>query len=205
MGNTLRRLKEVPYISIGLVVINLVVYATDAVLNRSLLLAGNLNLVDIFWNRQYGRILWSMFLHGDMGHLFNNMVILLFMGAMLEKEVGHWIFGSVYLLSGICGNVSSLIYKLQQESMTLSIGASGAVFGMDGLLLALVLFSAEKRAFIMPKRVIIMILLSLYNGFAGSNIDNAAHLGGLATGFVLGCLFCVIQRVKYMIKEKYWR
>lgn len=197
-----RRLWRIPFVSVGLVAINVAVHLFNGISNDMLMWHGNLNLFDVFANREYGRILWAMFLHADLNHLFNNMIILLFMGAILEKETGHLAFGSIYLLSGICGNLCSLIYKLQQGSPALSIGASGAVFGMDGLLLALVFFSARKVAAASPTRVVIMIALSLYNGFASTNIDNAAHVGGLLGGFVLGCLFCIVQRMKYNFKKR---
>lgn len=190
------RLAGTPFISIGLVCINVIVYIFNRLLNDLLIAAGNLNVFDMLGNQEYGRILWAMFLHADLNHLFNNMVILLFMGAMLEKETGHGAFLLIYMLSGICGNICSLVYKLNVDTMSISIGASGAVFGMDGLLLALVLLSGRKIVSVTPARVVIMILLSVYNGFVGYNIDNAAHIGGLFAGFILGCLFCALLRIK---------
>ena len=77
-----------------------------------------------------------------------------------------------------------------------SIGASGAVFGMDGVLLAMVLFAGRRMPSVTPIRVMAMIVLSLYSGFSGHNIDNAAHVGGLLTGFLGGCLVCILQRRK---------
>ena len=73
-----------------------------------------------------------------------------------------------------------------------SIGASGVVFGLDGVLLALVLFSGSRMEHVTAKRVVLMIFLSLYSGYTGHNIDNAAHMGGLITGFVLGSIYCLI-------------
>lgn len=194
MRRIFRRLTEKPFVSAGLVGINVAVYLLNRMLGNQLLVEGNLNLFDVLINGEYGRILWSMFLHGDTGHLFNNMIILLFMGGMLERETGPTVFGSVYLLSGICGNLSSLLYKLMNDRDSWSIGASGAVFGLDGLLLALVLFSGHKMPAVKPGRVVAMIILSVYNGFVSSNIDNAAHVGGLFAGFVLGCVYCAVQR-----------
>ena len=75
--------------------------------------------------KEYERIIFAMFLHADLNHLFNNMIILLF-----------------------------------------------------------------------------MVGLSLYNGFMSRNIDNAAHVGGLLAGFLLGCMFCVVQPVKYNMKKR---
>lgn len=133
--------------------------------------------------------------------MFNNMLILAFLGAMLEKEMGHWRFLMCYFVSGIGGNLFSLTSKLIANDWTSSLGASGAVFGLDGVLLALVLFYDKKMTTITPSRVAIMILLSLYSGFTGDNIDNAAHIGGLVTGFLIE-RSCVLSGEKGMERRK---
>ena len=199
------RLRKVPFISIGLVSINVIFYVLNTLWNEKLLIMGNLNVYDVLIGKEYERIILAMFLHADLNHLFNNMIILLFMGNVLEKAVGHISFAGIYLLSGIFGNVCSLIYKLSVDRMSMSIGASGAVFGMDGLLLALVLFAGRRTSGIMPARVLLMVGLSLYNGFMSRNIDNAAHVGGLLAGFLLGCFFCVVQHLKYNIEKRLQR
>ena len=196
------RLQGVPFISIGLVSINVIFYILNTLWSEQLLITGNLNVYDVLVGKEYWRIVLAMFLHADLNHLFNNMIILLFMGNVLEMAVGHLTFAGIYMFSGSFGNVCSLIYKLTVDRMSLSIGASGAVFGMDGLLLALVLFAGRRILGITPTRVLFMVGLSLYNGFMSRNIDNAAHVGGLLAGFLLGCLFCVVQHVKYNIKKR---
>ena len=196
------RLRGVPVISIGLVSINVIFFILNTLWSEQLLIAGNLNIYDVLIGKEYWRIVLAMFLHADLNHLFNNMIILLFMGNVLEKAVGHLTFAGIYMLSGIFGNICSLIYKLSVDRMSLSIGASGAVFGIDGLLLALVLFAGRQISGITPARVLFMVGLSLYNGFMSRNIDNAAHVGGLLAGFLLGCLFCVVQHVKYNMKKR---
>lgn len=156
---------------------------------------GGVQKTAIIEYREYGRLLWAMFLHSDISHLFNNMIILFFLGSMLEKEVGHIWFALIYFISGIGGNIASLAYKVAKMDESLSIGASGAVFGLDGLLLALVMFSPGFRNFASPTRVLLMILLSLYNGFVGQNIDNAAHVGGLVVGFVTGMIYIGFRKI----------
>lgn len=188
--------------SIIFVLSNLIIYYADRMANYRFLLAGNLNAYDVLVRGEEWRLITAMFLHADLNHLFNNMVIVLFMGNMLEKAVGHFSFTGIYLLSGICGNICSLFYKLAAGVASPSIGASGAVFGMDGLLLALVIWKTQRMPPITPIRALVVVLLSLYNGVVSSNIDNAAHVGGLIAGFVLGCLFCVMQKIKYTLKEK---
>ena len=189
----MRRLKGLPIVSALLVGINLVVFLGEYLTQDALVNSGGLQRTAIMEYHQYGRLVWAMFLHSDISHLFNNMIILFFLGSMLEKEVGHLWFTGIYFLSGIGGNLVSLAVKVLEQSDVPSIGASGAVFGLDGLLLALVLFSQSFRNTATPTRVILMIVLSLYNGFTGQNIDNAAHVGGLVVGLAAG-MVCVFFR-----------
>ena len=185
-----------PIVSGLLVAINVIVYLICTFTGNLLYNVGRLDVTSVIVHGEYGRLIWSMFLHSDISHIFNNMVILFFLGAMIEKEVGHIRYAILYFLSGIGGGALSLIYKALTFDLSGSIGASGAVFGLDGALLALILFSGRGMSNISPNRVILMIILSLYNGFNGENIDNAAHIGGLITGFLEGIVICIMDKRK---------
>lgn len=190
------RWKELPIASGTLVAVNVVVYFLCMFNGGRLYSLGSLNAFGVLTRREYGRILWAMFLHSGMSHIFNNMLILFFMGAMIEKEIGHICFALLYFLSGIGGNLCSLFFKVVNNDLSGSVGASGAIFGLDGVLLAMVLLSDRKMETVTPVRVFAMILLSLYSGFSADNIDNAAHVGGLVVGFLGGCAVCAVQRVR---------
>ena len=194
MRTAMKKYRELPFVSAGLVLINVVVFLICSVTGSRLYAVGGLSVWEVVMNNEFGRILWAMFLHSDIEHLFNNMVILFFMGAMIEKEMGHLSFSILYFLSGIGGNLMSLLYKIVSNDWAMSIGASGAVFGLVGVLLAMVLFSGRKMSTVTPARGVLMIILSLYNGFTGAYIDNAAHIGGLITGVLVGTIVCVLQR-----------
>lgn len=197
------RLKTIPFVSVALVAINVIIFLLCILTGDVLYYRGRLGVVDIVLNKEYGRMIWSMFLHGNTSHLFNNMLILFFLGAMIEKVIGHFRFGMLYLLSGIGGNILSLLARIMENDWwSVSIGASGAVFGLDGVLLSLVLFSNKKMEYVTPLRVVLMIVLSLYSGFTSQNIGNAAHIGGLLTGFLLGTLMCVFDQRKNNRKTK---
>lgn len=185
-----------PFISIVLVAINVIVYLLCTFGWYELYNVGCQGVFQVLASKEYGRIIWSMFLHSDLSHLFNNMLILCFLGAMIENEVGHIRYVLFYFLSGIGGNLLSLLTKMMASDWSVSIGASGAVFGLDGVLLSLVLFSSRKMPTVTTARVLFMILYSLYSGLTGQNIDNAAHIGGLLTGFLLGTLMCIVERRK---------
>lgn len=195
MRERIEKWRKLPFISAALVIINVAVYLLDFLIDGRLYGAGRLNTLLVVAGREYGRVLWSMFLHAGIDHLFNNMLILFFLGAMIENEVGHIKYAFLYLLSGIGGNLLSLLARIMENDwLTSSIGASGAVFGLDGVLLSMVLFSNRRMSNVTPARVVLMIFLSLYSGFTGGNIDNAAHIGGLLTGFLLGTVMCIISR-----------
>lgn len=190
----MNRRRDLPIAGGVLVAINVIIYMVCLFTGGELYSRGSLNAYGVLIKHEYGRVLWAMFLHSGATHLFSNMLILFFMGAMIEKEVGHICYLLLYFLSGIGGNLLSLLIKVINSDMSSSVGASGAVFGLDGVLLAMVLLSGRKMQDVTPVRVLAMIALSLYSGFSGSNIDNAAHVGGLITGFLGGCVVCILQR-----------
>ena len=192
----LRRFRGRPVFTVVLVAVNVIIFLMSFFTGDVLHYLGGVQKTAILDYHQYGRLVFAMFLHADVTHLFNNMIIVFFLGSMLEKEIGHIRFLLIYFLSGIGGNILSLIVKVRENSEVLSIGASGAVFGLDGLLLALVMCSPRFRNTVTPGRVLLMIVLSLYDGYLGSNIDNAAHFGGLVIGFLLGLLCGVFQNIR---------
>ena len=197
----MRGRRDIPLVSTILVIINVIVFMICTFTGDLLYNMGELGIWGVLSQKEYGRIVWAMFLHSDINHIFNNMVILFFLGAMIEKEVGHIRYACFYFLSGIGGNLLSLVYKMMTFEAVGSIGASGAIFGLDGVLLAMVLFSKKRMENVTPVRVLLMIGLSLYSGFTGRNIDNAAHVGGLLTGFLLGLIMCLFDRRKKKIDE----
>ncbi len=188
------RWKEKPIISAALVIINVIVYIICTFTGNLLYNMGRSDVTDILVYKEYGRLVYSLFLHGSFGHLFNNMFILFFLGTMIEKEVGHIRYMVIYFLSGVGGNGISLLAKLFNGDLSGSIGASGAIFGLDGVLLAMVLFFNGRMENVTPIRVVLMIAYSLYSGFTGMNVDNAAHVGGLLTGFAAGVIMCIVER-----------
>ena len=192
----MKRRQELPIVSGILVAANVIVYLICTFTGNLLYNIGELDAAAVLLRREYGRIIYSMFLHAGIDHLFNNMVILFFLGAMIEKVTGHIQLLLIYLLSGICANICSLLYKVMTMDSMTSVGASGAIFGLDGVLLAWILLDRQAMPDVTPRRVLLMIVLSLYSGFTAHNIDNAAHVGGLLTGFAAGALLCALRSRK---------
>lgn len=192
----MKRRQELPIVSGILVAVNVIVYLICTFTGNLLYNVGELDAAAVLLRGEYGRIIYSMFLHAGIDHLFNNMVILFFLGAMIEKVTRHIQLLLIYLLSGIGANICSLLYKVMTMDSMASVGASGAIFGLDGVLLAWILLDRQAMPDVTPRRVLLMIVLSLYSGFTAHNIDNAAHVGGLLTGFAAGALFCALRRRK---------
>ena len=136
---------------------------------------------------EWYRLVTHMFLHGDVWHLGNNMLILFCLGNALEHYVGKISYVALYFFSGILAGLGSVVYN---TTSTVSVGASGAVFGVVGAMAWLVLKSKGKLEGFTGPRMLIFILLSVYAGFADQGVDNAAHVAGLISGFLLAMLFC---------------
>ncbi|MDK2807306.1 MAG: hypothetical protein PWP24_35 [Clostridiales bacterium] len=139
---------------------------------------------------EYFRLLTSMFLHFGIAHLLNNMLILWFIGGTLEKLTGHIRFLFLYFLSGILAGVISMGYNIGTGQAPVAAGASGAIFGTVGALLYLVIKSRGSSSGFSKRQMLVFLFLSLYGGFANQNVDNAAHIGGFISGFLLAFMLC---------------
>lgn len=183
------------YVSTGIVALNAIIFLICTFTGNLLYNIGEISPQLFFEGGQYYRIFTSMFLHADIEHIASNMIILFGLGMMMEKETGHVAFGVLYFLTGIIGNAASLFYKIYMgEWAVASLGASGAVFGMEGVLLAFVMQYPERMRYASWEKIAIMVIYSIYCGIRSENIDNAAHIGGFASGFLLGLLVCIVRK-----------
>lgn len=125
---------------------------------------------------QWGRLPASMFLHGGWLHIAFNMYVLYVLGPPLERLLGHLRFLGLFLLSGLGGAVASYCFSPIQ---TLSVGASGAIFG---LMAAMIVVGTRLHQDV--SQVVILLVINVALGFAMAGIDWRAHLGGAVTGAV---------------------
>ena len=137
---------------------------------------------------EYYRLFTSMFLHFGYDHLVNNMIALVAMGWNLELEIGKLKFLIVYFVSGLAGNVLSAWWDIQTGSMAVSAGASGAIFGIIGALLYVAVRNRGRIGEVSGRGLAFMVVVTLYYGFTSGGVDNMAHIGGLAAGFIAGVL-----------------
>ncbi len=196
MNRSFYNVKKLPYISIILVALNVIIFLICTFTGNLLYNIGGLSPDAFLGQNQYYRMVSAMFLHADIYHLVNNMLLLAGLGAMLEKETGHIRFLLMYLLSGLSGQIVSLVYKMFTDGWYIvSIGASGAVFGLVGVLLAMSLCWPRKMANVTWQRIIFVVVYTIYSGVQAVNIDNAAHIGGLLAGFLCGLIMCLFQKL----------
>lgn len=137
-------------------------------------------------DHQYYRFLTHMFIHADMDHLFGNMIVLFFIGTLVEKKLGRFRYIILYFFGGLVAAITSLGYNRIQDSSTLSIGASGAIFAVVGAMVAIVIFNKREFEEIGIQRLLFFVVITIINGINSQGIDNAAHVGGLFAGLVLG-------------------
>lgn len=151
---------------------------------------------------EYYRIFTSMFLHFGFDHLMNNMVMLLVIGWNLEPEIGKIKFLLIYIVSGLGGNLLSAWWDVHIRAYAVAAGASGAVFGIIGALLYIALKNQGNVGTVSGRGLVVIAALSLYYGFTAGGVDNAAHIGGLVTGFLLS--FLLYRKRKSKRSENSW-
>jgi rhomboid protease GluP len=137
---------------------------------------------------EWWRLLTYMFLHGGAMHIFFNMWCLWDLGRLCESLYGRWTFAAIYLTTGVAGGLASIAWNPR----VLSVGASGAIFGLAGALIAsfyLGEFSLPRVAISGTLRsLVIFAVFNLGFGQLFGGIDNACHIGGLVSGLALGAL-----------------
>lgn len=172
-------------ITIFLIIINITAYIIYTFLGEVVYNIGSLSARPVIENKEYYRLISCMFLHGGIDHIIGNMVFLAALGEMLEREIGHVRFCILYMLSGIGGSFFSLVYMVLTIQSYSSVGASGAITGLIGALLLLVLVNNGRYASISLKRILLAVFYMIYTGLQSPVTDNAAHIGGLVCGFFI--------------------
>jgi len=157
--------------------------------NSNILLNWGANAGTLTPNGQWWRLFTSTFEHGGLMHIALNMWCLYSLGWLAELLFGRSRFTLLYLMCGIGGSLASICWRANG----LSVGASGAIFGIAGALIpAMLLHSNQQLRTLLKGQLTSIALFVFYNLVFGAAIrgtDNAAHVGGLLTGLVLGVIF----------------
>lgn len=131
----------------------------------------------------------AMFIHFDIYHLGSNMLMLAIVGDMLEKRLGMLRVTAAYIITGLAGNIAAVAVYSAMGRTVVTAGASGAVYGLLGVLVFLALRNRGSVPGFGKRRVIIMIILMLYSGVSSSGINLTAHVAGLIAGVILGLFY----------------
>lgn len=182
---TLGRPGKFPIVTVFLIAVNVILYLICTGTSDLLYNIGDLSGTAVYERHEYYRIFTSMFLHAGVDHLFSNMMALYFLGEIVEQEYGHLRYTGLYFLAGIVAAAASVSYQYFAMDFTGSVGASGAIYGVLGALLWLVMVHRGRYREVTLPRMLFYLAYSLYSGFQATNIDNAAHIGGLIGGFII--------------------
>lgn len=168
-----------------LIVVNLAAFVVTALQSRSVMslsgselyLAGGLIPVEVS-SGEYWRLVSSGFLHGNLVHIATNMISLYFLGVPLERILGRVRYLTIYLLSLFGASVSVMLFS---APVSLTIGASGAVYGLMGALLV-----TFRRLRYDLRQLLVIVALNVFITFQFPGISWQGHFGGLVIGALVG-------------------
>lgn len=175
------RLIDRPLVTYTLIAVNLAVFGLQLLVGiNDLAVDFGMWPFGIAIDEQWWRLLTSAFLHGSFLHVAFNMYVLFVLGPALERILGHGRFVVLYVMAAAGGSVASYAFS---DIRTVSVGASGAIFGLMG---ALIIAGRRLRADI--RQVLILLAVNVVIGFLAPGIDWRAHLGGLLTGMMVAAV-----------------
>ncbi|GAB2274381.1 Retinoblastoma-like protein 1 [Dionaea muscipula] len=149
---------------------------------------GALDVSKVVKRHQAWRLFTAIWLHAGVVHLLANMLSLLFIGLRHEREFGFVRIGLLYMVSGLGGNLLSALFI----QSSISVGASGALFGLLGGMLSELIINwtiyANKVAALLT--LLLVIVINLAVGIL-PHVDNFAHIGGFISGFLLGFILLI--------------
>lgn len=189
-----RKLKDYQATAV-ILTINIFMYLWS-VASTEILNWGALTWMHAFKQGELYRLVTSNFLHNGFDHLFNNMIVFVLIGSRLEPIFGRARYVALYMGAGLCGSIVSAVYYMNMGEMVASVGASGAIFGLIGAMLWILVKNRGYQKEFYGGGVALMIAGSLYHGFSTIGVDNAAHIGGCIGGFLLAILLYRQDREK---------
>lgn len=170
-----------PMVTYTLIGINLAVFLVQFTVGINAV-AGDYGMwpVGIAVGGEWWRLVTAAFLHGSFLHIAFNMYVLFALGPTLERILGHSHYLILYVLAAIGGGVASYVFS---DMRTVSVGASGAIFGLMGALVV-----AGRRLRYDVTQVLVLLGINVVIGFIASGVDWRAHLGGLVTGALVAAI-----------------
>lgn len=193
-----RQKKKIPIITILLVAINIIVFIIAQIFGNTedvdyMIKIGASNYEDVLMNGQFYRLFTSMFLHFGAEHLLNNMFMLAVLGNELETKIGKRHFAGIYLVSGLCASIASVVYHYYIADYAVSAGASGAIYGIFGAFIVFMIMNRDDGRKFSIGRIAFIVFLLIFGSFQ-ETVDFVAHIGGFIAGAVLAIILCINKR-----------
>lgn len=180
-----------PWVTYIIMGINILVYLLTAFLSNDIMISDYHVLIylgakvnELISAGEYYRLVTNIFLHGGLIHLALNMYSLYIIGPLVEKVYGRVKYIAIYFIAGIVASLFSYIF-----SKGLSIGASGAIFGVLGATLIFAIKIKKTIGKDFYNNILQVMVVNLIIGFSIPNIDNFAHIGGILGGMTMGKIF----------------
>ncbi len=181
-----------PWVTTTLIAINVGVYLLELLLGGQLNGTGNwlyengVLFGPLVAEGEWWRLVTAAFLHYGVLHLGMNMLVLWFIGPALEEYLGHWRYALLYLVSGLAGSAGALI----ASPSALTVGASGAIWGIMGAALVL----EARRIYVFGGQALGLVVLNLALTFVIPGISIGGHIGGLVGGALAALAFSSFRR-----------
>lgn len=182
-----------PIITYILILINVLLYVIPIIYHKQNTVLTNFCIYkDYITGGEYYRLITGTFLHANIIHLLFNMYALFVLGSQLESFVGKIKYIIIYFFSAITGSLLSMLFLKNG----VSIGASGAIFGLMGALLYFGLHYRVYLGSVVKTNILPIIILNLSMGFMLRGVDNWAHIGGLIGGLLINMALGVKYKSK---------
>lgn len=184
-----KKLNNIPYITTILIVINVIIFLAMEIIGDTestefLYQHGAMYWPDVVDGGQWYRLVTHMFVHSGGEHLLNNMFMLGILGYQIEKDYGPIKYLFTYFISGIGGAVVSAMVEMYMGEAVVSIGASGAVFGIFGVMLVMIFKNRRQMGEVSAPRLLVLFVLMVF-GNMEEGVDWMAHLGGALIGVII--------------------
>ena len=195
--NVKRKLNSsVPYMTYFFIIVNVLIFVIEIIVGDSesgdtALKVGSLYMPKLKEGQWY-RFLTACFIHFGYEHLAGNMLALFAIGPYVEGFFGHVRFAILYILSGLSGSTFVYLMELKSGQYNNTAGASGAIFGLFGVLIIFAFNRGMRETFPLP-RVIIGLILMFLPSFTEEGISVNGHIGGFVGGTVVGYVMYLLM------------
>jgi rhomboid protease GluP len=195
------RHNSTPVVTVFLIVINVLVFlymeiTGDTESTEYLYQHGGMYWPDVFENGQWYRLFTHMFIHSGYEHVLYNMFMLGVLGSQMEKEYGSIKYMITYLVSGLGGAVLSALVEMHNNQAVVGVGASGAIFGIFGVYLAMIFKNRHNTDKKIGIRLLVLFAIMVF-GNMEEGVDWMAHLGGALVGAFLGLVLYRPEKLQY--------